>query len=248
MNTIWSCLLCLLVAGSASVSAVDKGNFKTCADSSFCQRNRNLPHGESRYSVTPLSVTPEPDKGSLFFHIQDTSGVTLFATLQTIRNGALRFSLKEFDPVPTHERFSPSEFSLEGDPTLHPFKVLSQSDSQINIQSGETQAQIYFNPFQLSALRDGQAYAVVNKRGLMNFEPFMSKDAWNASGINGDGNWEENFRSHRDSRPFGPSSVGLDVRFLGAKHLYGLPEHSDGLSLSDTRSVEDKSNYAIVHY
>ena len=117
MNTIWSCLLCLLVAGSASVSAVDKGNFKTCADSSFCQRNRNLPHGESRYSVTPLSVTPEPDKGSLFFHIQDTSGVTLFATLQTIRNGALRFSLKEFDPVPTHERFSPSEFSLDSDPT-----------------------------------------------------------------------------------------------------------------------------------
>ena len=235
MNTIWLCLLCLLLAGSATVSAVDKGIFKTCADSSFCKRNRNLPEGESKYSVVPSSVTPDPEKGTLSFHIQDTNGITLFATLQSLGNGVLRFSVREFDPVPTHERFSPSEFSLDGDPTPHAFKVLSQSDSQINIQTGETQAKLHFNPFHLSALRNGHAFAVVNKRGLMNFEPFMSKDAWNATGINGDGNWEENFKSHRDSRPFGPSSVGIDVRFLGAKHLYGLPEHSDGLSLSDTK-------------
>ena len=235
MNRVWLCLLCFLLAGFSTVSAVNKGNFKTCSESSFCQRNRNLPLGESLYSVSPPSVTPDPDKGTLSFHIQDTTGVTLFATLQSLRNGVLRFSLKEFDPVPTHERFSPSEFSLDGDPTPHPFKVLSRSDSQINIQTGETQAEMIFNPFRLSALRDGQAYLVVNERGLMNFEPFMSKEAWNATGITGDGNWEENFKTHRDSRPFGPSSVGLDVRFLGAKHLYGLPEHSDGLSLTDTK-------------
>ena len=228
-------LLYLLLVSTLAVFAVDKGNFKTCSESSFCQRNRNLPLGEARYHVSPSSVKPEPDQGKLSFHIKDPSGVILAATLHTLENGLLRFSLEEFRPVPTHGRFSPSEYSLVREPINFPFKVLSQSDSQIYIQNGDIQALIEFSPFQLSALREGEPFAVVNKRNLMNFEPFLSRDDWNASGVDTGGVWEENFKSHKDSRPFGPSSVGLDVRFMGAKHLFGLPEHSDGLSLSDTK-------------
>ena len=226
-------LLCILLVSTFTVFAVDKGNFKTCSESSFCQRNRNLPLGEPRYHVPPSSVRPEPDQGKLSFHINDQGGVVLAATLQTLENGLLRFSLEEFRPAATHGRFSPSEYSLVREPINFPFKVLTQSESQIYIQNGGIQALVEFSPFQLSALREGEPFAVVNKRNLMNFEPFLSKDDWNASET--DKVWEENFKSHRDSRPFGPSSVGLDVRFLGAKHLYGLPEHSDGLSLSDTK-------------
>ena len=37
----------------------------------------------------------------------------------------------------------------------------------------------------------------------------------------GDGFWEESFEGHRDSKPFGPASVGLDISFPGSRHLYG---------------------------
>ena len=32
----------------------------------------------------------------------------------------------------------------------------------------------------------------------------------------------------------GPSSVGLDVSFVGFEHVYGIPEHADSLSLKHT--------------
>eukprot|EP01113_Clastostelium_recurvatum_P019242 TRINITY_DN2271_c0_g1_i2.p1 TRINITY_DN2271_c0_g1~~TRINITY_DN2271_c0_g1_i2.p1 ORF type:complete len:965 (-),score=270.56 TRINITY_DN2271_c0_g1_i2:59-2953(-) len=49
--------------------------------------------------------------------------------------------------------------------------------------------------------------------------------------------WEEYFGSHHDSKPNGPSSVSMDIAFPGAKHLYGLPEHTTGLSLRNTRGA-----------
>ncbi|KAJ3125695.1 hypothetical protein HK098_008287 [Nowakowskiella sp. JEL0407] len=47
--------------------------------------------------------------------------------------------------------------------------------------------------------------------------------------------WEEYFGSHRDSKPYGPASMGIDVTFPGSDHLYGLPEHASSLSLKTTR-------------
>ena len=38
---------------------------------------------------------------------------------------------------------------------------------------------------------------------------------------NAEDSWEEYFGGHTDSRPHGPASVGLDVRFPGSQHLYG---------------------------
>ena len=50
----------------------------------------------------------------------------------------------------------------------------------------------------------------------------------------GDTLWEESFGSHRDSKPFGPASVGMDVTFDGSSHLYGLAEHAAPLNLPST--------------
>ena len=50
-----------------------------------------------------------------------------------------------------------------------------------------------------------------------------------------DGLWEESFSAHKDSKPFGPMSVGMDVTFPGSKHLYGIPEHASSAVLQATR-------------
>lgn len=48
------------------------------------------------------------------------------------------------------------------------------------------------------------------------------------------GMWEENFSSHHDNKPHGPTAVALDFTFHEAKAAYGLPEHADSLSLKTT--------------
>jgi mannosyl-oligosaccharide alpha-1,3-glucosidase len=49
-----------------------------------------------------------------------------------------------------------------------------------------------------------------------------------------DGLWEEQFGSHRDTKPNGPTSVGFDVTFHGVSNVYGIPEHASTLSLRTT--------------
>ena len=41
-----------------------------------------------------------------------------------------------------------------------------------------------------------------------------------------DGAWEESFGGHKDTKLFGPQSVGIDVTFNGMQHVYGIPEHA----------------------
>ena len=63
--------------------------------------------------------------------------------------------------------------------------------------------------------------------------------------------WSENFKTHADTKPLGPSSglalhcvtilhhraaVGIDVVFTGSQHLYGIPEHATNTLLRPTKS------------
>ncbi|CAN0198104.1 unnamed protein product, partial [Scytosiphon promiscuus] len=48
------------------------------------------------------------------------------------------------------------------------------------------------------------------------------------------GLWEESFDGHPDSKPDGPTSVGMDVYFPGSNHVYGIPEHATSMALKTT--------------
>lgn len=45
------------------------------------------------------------------------------------------------------------------------------------------------------------------------------------------GAWEEEFKSHHDSKPNGPEAVALDFTFPQAQVLFGIPEHADSFAL-----------------
>ena len=51
------------------------------------------------------------------------------------------------------------------------------------------------------------------------------------------GMWEETFKSHTDSKPYGPTSVGVDISFPGSRFVYGIPEHADDFALKVTKLV-----------
>ncbi|KAJ1349300.1 hypothetical protein KIN20_004792 [Parelaphostrongylus tenuis] len=46
--------------------------------------------------------------------------------------------------------------------------------------------------------------------------------------------WEETFKGHTDSKPFGSSSIGVDISFIGFRSAFGLPEHADSFALKPT--------------
>lgn len=56
-----------------------------------------------------------------------------------------------------------------------------------------------------------------------------------AHAISMDGAWDETFKGHNDPKKRGPESLGMDVTFHGAKHIYGLPEHAIALDLPATK-------------
>lgn len=51
------------------------------------------------------------------------------------------------------------------------------------------------------------------------------------------GLWAEKFQSHRDPKPRGPESIGADILFPFAEHLYGIPERTVSVSLPHTISA-----------
>ncbi|KAK6128410.1 hypothetical protein DH2020_037846 [Rehmannia glutinosa] len=61
--------------------------------------------------------------------------------------------------------------------------------------------------------------------------------------------WEERFRSHTDTRPYGPQSISFDVSFYDADFVYGIPEHATSLALKPTRGpgVEDSEPYRLFN-
>jgi alpha 1,3-glucosidase len=48
------------------------------------------------------------------------------------------------------------------------------------------------------------------------------------------GRWSEMWSTYNDTKPRGPQDVALDVTFINAKHLFGLPEHASSFALKRT--------------
>ncbi|XP_057707085.1 neutral alpha-glucosidase AB isoform X1 [Corythoichthys intestinalis] len=60
-----------------------------------------------------------------------------------------------------------------------------------------------------------------------------------------DGMWDEMFKSFSDSKPNGPTSVGLDFSLPGVEHVYGIPEHADSLRLKTTENGDPYRLYNL---
>jgi mannosyl-oligosaccharide alpha-1,3-glucosidase len=59
------------------------------------------------------------------------------------------------------------------------------------------------------------------------------------------GAWEENFKSHHDSKPNGPEAVALDFTFPQASILFGIPEHADSFVLKSTHNTDPYRLYNL---
>ncbi|XP_058291263.1 neutral alpha-glucosidase AB-like isoform X4 [Hylobates moloch] len=153
--------------------------------------------------------------------------------------------------------------------------VSGRDDNSVELTMAEGPYKIILTaqPFRLDLLEDRSLLLSVNARGLLEFEhqraPRVSqgsKDPAEGDGAqpeetprDGDkaketqgkaekdepGAWEETFKTHSDSKPYGPMSVGLDFSLPGMEHVYGIPEHADNLRLKVTEGGEPYRLYNL---
>ncbi|CRK87777.1 CLUMA_CG001536, isoform A [Clunio marinus] len=250
MRSISIVLLMLIV----STFAVDKNNFKTCEQSSFCRRCRKVQPGSSPYEIIPNTLNTYANHITADIRNNENQHVFVLK-LEALKGNMFHFEIDEKSPLKPRYRVTDA---LQKEPTYESIKVSSTS-SEITIISGRNKAVVFLSPFKIEFFQDETLVTSVNSRGLMNFEHLRKKPeppAGEQEGAEGDeskidppeddpGAWEENFKGHHDSKPNGPSAVALDFTFHQANILFGIPEHADSFALKSTNGGDPYRLYNL---
>uniref|UniRef100_A0A2K5VUQ0 Glucosidase II alpha subunit n=1 Tax=Macaca fascicularis TaxID=9541 RepID=A0A2K5VUQ0_MACFA len=240
----WASLVLVFLGVCLGITlAVDRSNFKTCEESSFCKRQRSIRPGLSPYRALLDSLQLGPD--SLTVHlIHEVTKVLLVLELQGLQKNMTRIRIDELEP--RRPRYRVPDV-LVADPPIARLSVSGRDDNSVELTMAEGPYKIILTarPFRLDLLEDRSLLLSVNARGLLEFEhqraPRVSQGSKDPA--EGDG-------AHltiRDGiyKPYGPMSVGLDFSLPGMEHVYGIPEHADNLRLKVTEGGEPYRLYNL---
>ncbi|XP_015603638.1 neutral alpha-glucosidase AB [Cephus cinctus] len=242
------------------VNAVNRDNFKTCEQSSFCRRCRKLESGKSPYEllVDTIALNESVIIADLF---NKDTGVYYVLHLTAVKDNTFRLHINEKNPIrPRYE----VENALHHDPQPVKLELVERSTDSVTVSNGQNKVVLYAKPFRVDLYSDDQLVISANARGLMRFEHLRTKPEPKAEpqeevaevevpepqfpgdGADSDpGAWEENFKSHHDSKPFGPEAIAMDFSFPGAENAYGIPEHADSLALKSTKQADPYRLYNL---
>uniref|UniRef100_A0A8C3CCD9 Glucosidase II alpha subunit n=1 Tax=Cairina moschata TaxID=8855 RepID=A0A8C3CCD9_CAIMO len=255
--------------------AVDRSNFKTCEQSSFCRRQRSLQPGRSPYRALLESLQLGPGAATLQL-VNEATKVPLLLELSGLRENTTRIRIRELHPL--RPRFEVPDVLL-GEPQPEPLTVTGREEGSLELALGPGGHRLLLTakPFRMDLLRGRRLLASINARGLLVFEPLRPRPGSDppkepaeeeaaAEGQEGGegtentdsqsekpteeateepGSWEETFKTHTDSKPNGPTSVGLDFSLPGFEHVYGIPEHADNLRLRTTEGGDPYRLYNL---
>ncbi|XP_076065923.1 glucosidase 2 subunit alpha isoform X2 [Oratosquilla oratoria] len=238
------------------VYSVDRSNFKSCQQSSFCKRHRELKGGESPYSLLLNSVQVSDSR--VYSEVINIHNNVMF-TLEMIpmKDSIIRFKINEKNPIRTrYEDPYALLDNLEGEK----FQVVDQSKDGFTIKTGTCKVVVISHPLRLDFYQGEDLVVSANARGLLKFEHYRQKPQEHEQNEDPQGEkpageheeeedqnglWEETFKGHTDSKPNGPASVGMDFSFANSKHVYGIPEHADAFSLKETGSTDPYRLYNL---
>ncbi|TVU47917.1 hypothetical protein EJB05_07533 [Eragrostis curvula] len=244
-------LFLLLAAAYPAARAWKKDEFRNCNQTPFCKRARaRAPHSlDAPLSLAAGSLSVGPD-GSVSAELSHPSRPRpLVLRLSALPPHALRLQIDEdySTSPPPHRRFQVPDVLLPDVEarTLYLPKPKTSGGVSTVALSSDLEVVVKHDPFELTVRRAGSGDPVLsfNSHGLFDFEPLQ------ASKPEGE-TWEEQFRSHTDTRPRGPQSITFDVSFHGTDFVYGLPEHgSTSLALRPTRGrgVEESEPYRLFN-
>uniref|UniRef100_A0AAR2L9R9 Neutral alpha-glucosidase AB n=1 Tax=Pygocentrus nattereri TaxID=42514 RepID=A0AAR2L9R9_PYGNA len=245
-------LLVALLFLCLGAEAVDRSNFKTCEQSSFCKRQRELKPGQSPYRAL-LDTLELSDSRITLQLINDNNKVRLLLELYRLHGNMTRVKINELKPL--KPRYEVPDVLIT-DPPTEPMTLVAQDENGLVLSLGVDEQRVIVSarPFRLDIVEGPTVLLSLNSRGLLTFEHLrLRKDTsdtdFEREGLahslrsnssqklkeeDKPGMWEETFKTHSDSKPNGPSSISLDFSFPGVDHVYGIPEHADTLKLRNT--------------
>ncbi|XP_061756154.1 neutral alpha-glucosidase AB isoform X3 [Nerophis ophidion] len=256
-----SVLLLWLAVSLTATLAVDRANFKSCDQSAFCKRQRALKPGESPYRA--LLETMELTNTRLTLQLKnDKNKVRLLLELYRLQGNITRVKINELKPL--KPRYEVPDVLIREPPT-EPLSLLSQDENGVVLSLGVDSQRVIVSarPFRLDIMQGRDVLLSLNSRGLLAFEHLrLRKDTRQADGEAEDaslaneeeavvnekdeeGMWEETYKSFTDSKPNGPTAIGLDFSFPGVEHVYGIPEHADTLRLKTTENGDPYRLYNL---
>lgn len=200
--------------------------FHKCHNTPFCKEARGRASGSSDLVVQDVSLSKGRLRARL---VSEALGEVLVIEISAYRDGIVRFRVQE-EKLPSGKRRFEVPDVLE--PNLEENRLWLQrvtekdGSSVVHLSAG-LEVVLQHSPFQLHVRQAGKNLVSVNSKGLFHIDYLREKQE--------NENWEETFRSHKDTRPHGPQSISFDVSFHGAKHVYGIPEHATSFSLKPTR-------------
>nr|AOQ26251.1 AGL2 [Actinidia deliciosa] len=250
------CFSLLLATHLTSVSSWKRDEFRNCNQTPFCKRARSRKPGSCSLIAADVSISdgdltaklipPNPENP------EDQSPINpLVLTISVYQDGVLRLKIDE-DPSfdPPKKRFEVPDVIV---PEFLEKKLWLQrlSEEVIGTDSGpssvvylldEYEAVLRHDPFEVFVRgKGGKRVLSLNSNGLFDFEQLRVKKEGE--------DWEERFRGHTDTRPYGPQSISFDVSFYGADFVYGIPEHATSLALKPTSGpgVEESEPYRLFN-
>uniref|UniRef100_A0A8C8EMY8 Glycoside hydrolase family 31 N-terminal domain-containing protein n=1 Tax=Oncorhynchus tshawytscha TaxID=74940 RepID=A0A8C8EMY8_ONCTS len=228
--------------------AVDRSNFKTCDQSAFCSRQRAMKPGQSSY--TALLETLELSDSHLTVQLLNNNNkVLLLLELYRLQGNMTRVKINELKPIKA--RYEVPDVLIT-DPPTELMSVVAQDEHRVVLSLGGEDWRLILSaqPFRLDIMEGPQVLLSLNSRGLLTLELhvwplfcFSTKplsfqvsegEEEAEEEVDQPGMWEETFKTHADTKPNGPSSISLDFSLPGVEHVYGIPEHADGLRLKNT--------------
>ncbi|ODQ65314.1 alpha glucosidase II, alpha subunit [Nadsonia fulvescens var. elongata DSM 6958] len=269
-------LLCLF---PILVKAVDKSVFKSCAESSFCKRNRHYADAidRSQFWASPYEVQTSSLKydiwtgkleGNLIKNLPNgvQEQIIFPFELSFLVSGNARLKIDEerrmkqnisipgFGNLNKQRYNQAAEWALASgaaqsmgeNVTVHGLEDIQNGFAQtfeITYGPGGSKSVVMsMNPFKMDFRNQGESQVLLNSDGLINLEHWRPQPAndqlfdfqLNEMELNHD-MWADQFKGFKDTKPRGPESIALDITFSGYSHVYGIPEHSDTLSLRQTR-------------
>ncbi|VDO93580.1 unnamed protein product [Heligmosomoides polygyrus] len=141
------------------------------------------------------------------------------------------------------KRFRPLDALKDKDPKQQKLKK-SKTEKTVSklITVDGHRVVVTHSPFRVDFYSKDVLVTSVNSAGLLMVEPFKKKALLTDREK---GYWEETFLDHKDSKPHGSSSVGVDISIIGMKFAYGIPEHAESYALRDTKHYEPYRLYNL---
>jgi mannosyl-oligosaccharide alpha-1,3-glucosidase len=207
--------------------------------------------------VVPDSIQLDTANKVVTAQLQDTAWSLrkpLQLSVHLLKNSVVRVKVTEAEPL--HGRYEVRDVLMQDGLVSGQGSISRADDGTITVAFGNEAHKLVVSaapkPFAIELFVNGKSAMRANSQSLMNFEPYREKNP-RPDGVEGeadpstsahpydeDGMWEENFGSHKDTKPRGPADVALDVEFVGSSHIYGIPEHASDMALESTNGDQKK--------